>query len=153
MPGRPPDQPERRHDRRARRRAAAGPVVAQVGSVMDLPAKPPARAAAAQAPVELAEIRRSPRRRRPSGQPPPLPRHLQVSGVGWLAAAVVLLVLCVAVFAGGLRGPAVAVTVVDDAVVRWLAGLRAPGLLPGMRALAALGSWVAISALLYGLLV
>src|SRR5689334_13229079 len=118
---------------------------------MDLPAKPPARAAA-QAPPELAEIRRSPRRRRPSGQPPPLPRHLQVSGVGWLAAAVVLLVLCVVVFAGGLRGPAVAVTVADDAVVRWLAGLRAPGLLPAMRALAALGSWVAISAVLYGLL-
>src|SRR5690349_14220736 len=119
---------------------------------MDLPAKPLARAAAAQAPGEPAEIRRSSRRRRPSGQPPPLPRHLQVSGVGWLAAAVVLLVLSVVVFAGGVRGPAVAVTVADDAVVRWLAGLRAPGLLPGMRALAALGSWVAISALLYGLL-
>jgi tRNA A-37 threonylcarbamoyl transferase component Bud32 len=82
-----------------------------------------------------------------------LPRHLQVTGVGWLAAAVVLLVLSVVVFAGGLRGPAVAVTVADDAVVRWLAGLRAPGLLPGMRVLAALGSWVAISVLLYGLLV
>src|SRR6266550_2926845 len=120
---------------------------------MDLPAKPPARAAAAQAPLELAKIRRSPRRRRPSGQPPPLPRHLQISGVGWLAAAVVLLVLSVVVFAGGLRGPAVAVTVADDAVVRWLAGLRAPGLLPGMWVLAALGSWVAISVLLYGLLV
>jgi len=51
--------------------------------------------------------------------------------VGWLAAAVVLLVVSVVVFAGGLRGPAVAVTVADDAVVRWLAGLRAPGLLPG----------------------
>src|SRR6266480_88786 len=129
-----------------------GLAVAQVGSVMDLPAKPPARAAAAQAPLELAKIRRSPRRRRPSGQPPPLPRHLQISGVGWLAAAVVLLVLSVVVFAGGLRGPAVAVTVADDAVVRWLAGLRVPGLLPAMRALAVLGSWVAISALLYGLL-
>src|SRR6266436_4789928 len=119
---------------------------------MDLPAKPPPRAAAAQAPRELAKIRRSPRRRRPSGQPPPLPRHLRLSGVGWLAAAVVLVVLSVVVFAGGLRGPAVAVTVADDAVVRWLAGLRAPGLLPGMRVLAALGSWVAISILLYGLL-
>ena len=72
--------------------------------------------------------------------------------MGWLAAAVVLLVLSVVVFAGGLRGPAVAVTVADDAVVRWLAGLRAPGLLPGMRVLAALGSWVAVSVLLYGLL-
>src|SRR5437773_2795586 len=119
---------------------------------MDLPAKPPPRAAAAHARHELAEIRRSPRRRRPSGQPPPLPRHLQITGVGWLVAAVVLLVLSVVVFAGGLRGPAVAVTVADDAVVRWLAGLRAPGLVPGMRVLAALGSWVAISVLLYGLL-
>src|SRR4249920_2689856 len=118
---------------------------------MDLPAKPPPRGAAAQAGHELAEIRRSPRRRRPSGQPPPLARHLQITGVGWLAAAVVLLVLSVVVFAGGLRGPAVAVTVADDAVVRWLAGLRAPGLGPGMRVLAALGSWVASSALLDGL--
>jgi len=120
---------------------------------MDLSARPPARAAAEQDPLELAELRRLPRRRRPSGQPPPLPRHIRVTGLGWLAAAVVLLVLSVVVFAGGLRGPAVAVTVVDDAVVRWLAGVRAPGLLPGMRALGALGSWVAISALLYGLLV
>src|SRR6266581_4963956 len=107
---------------------------------MDLPAKPPVRAASARARFELAKIRRSPRRRRPSGQPPPLPRHLQISGVGWLAAAVVLLVVSVVVFAGGLRGPAVAVTVADDAVVGWLAGLRVPGLLPAMRALAALGS-------------
>jgi tRNA A-37 threonylcarbamoyl transferase component Bud32/membrane-associated phospholipid phosphatase len=120
---------------------------------MDLPAKPLPRAAGAQARHELGEIRRSPRRRRPSGQPPPLPRHLRVTGVGWLAAAVVLVVLSVVVFAGGLRGPAVAVTVADDAVVRWLAGLWAPGLLPGMRVLAALGSWVAVSVLLYGLLV
>jgi hypothetical protein len=46
----------------------------------------------------------------------------------------------------------VAVTVADDAVVRWLSGLRAPGLVAGMRALAALGWWVAVSVLLYGLL-
>ena len=56
----------------------------------------------------------------------------------------------------GLRrwpaGPAVTVTVVDDAVVGWLAGLHAPGLLPAMRALAALGSWAAIKVLLWGLL-
>src|SRR4029077_18978279 len=63
-----------------------GLAVAQVGGVMDVPAKPPARAAAARGPLEQAGIRRSPRRRRPSGQPPPLPRHLQTTGVGWLAA-------------------------------------------------------------------
>jgi hypothetical protein len=43
-------------------------------------------------------------------------------------AAVVLVGLELAVFGRGLRGPAVAVTVVDDAVVRWLGGLHAPGL-------------------------
>src|SRR5205085_11347469 len=79
-------------------------------------------------------------------------RRLPGPGGGGRAAAVVLRGVSVVVFAGGWRGPAVAVTVADGAVVRWLAGLRAPGLLPAMRALAALGSWVAISALLYGLL-
>jgi tRNA A-37 threonylcarbamoyl transferase component Bud32/membrane-associated phospholipid phosphatase len=96
--------------------------------------------------------RRSPRRRRPSGQPPPLPHRLQTTGVGWLVAAVVLMTLSVLIFAGGLDGPAVAVTVVDDAVVGWLAGLRAPGLPAVMRLVDALGSWVAVSVLLWGLL-
>jgi hypothetical protein len=70
---------------------------------------------------------RSPRRRRPTGEPPPLPYHLQTSGVGWLIAAGVLIVLSIVMFSGGLRGPAVAVTVVDDAVVGWLAGRQLPG--------------------------
>jgi tRNA A-37 threonylcarbamoyl transferase component Bud32 len=72
--------------------------------------------------------------------------------VGWLIAAVVLVALSVVVFAGELRRGAVAVTVVDDAVVRWLAGLRAPGLLAAMKVAAALGSWIAITVLLWGLL-
>ena len=97
-------------------------------------------------------IPRSGRRRRPSGQPPPLPHPLQATGVGWLIAAVVLVALSLLVFAGELRGAAVAVTVVDDAVVRWLAGLRAPGLLATMKVVAALGSWMAITVLLWGLL-
>jgi hypothetical protein len=61
--------------------------------------------------------------RRPSGEPPPLPYHLQTSGVGWLVALVVLVGLALAVFVRGMRGAAVAVTVVDHAVVRWLSGL------------------------------
>ena len=44
----------------------------------------------------------------------------------------VLTTLSLVVFAGGLRGRAVAVTVVDDAVVGWLAGLDVPGLFPLM---------------------
>ena len=77
---------------------------------------------------------------------------MQTTGLGWLTAAVLLLVLTLLVFGGGLRGPAVAVTVVDDAVVRWLAGVDVPGLLPVMRAVAVLGSWAAINVLLWGLL-
>jgi serine/threonine-protein kinase RIO1 len=81
------------------------------------------------------------RRRRPSGEPPPLPHHIQGSGLRWLAVALVLAVASVVVFVGGLRGPAVAVTVADDAVVRWLTGLEAPGYVGALRALAAIGSW------------
>ena len=57
-----------------------------------------------------------------------MPHHLHMTGVGWLVTAVVLVALSMVVFAGGLRGPAVAVTVLDDAVVRWLAGLDSPWL-------------------------
>ena len=97
-------------------------------------------------------VRRSTWRRRPSGQPPPLPHHLQTTGVGWLVAAVILVVLSVLVFAGGLHGLALDITVVDAGVVGWLAGLRAPGLLAAMQALAALDSYLAITVLLWGLL-
>ena len=88
-------------------------------------------------------VRQSGRRRRPSGEAPPLPHHLQTSGIGWLVALVVLVVLSIVVFDSGLQGPAVAVTVLDDAAVRWLAGLDAPGLTATWQALAFLGSlWV-----------
>ena len=97
------------------------------------------------------EIRRSGRRRRPSGEAPPLPHQLQTTGVGWLVASVVLVGLSIVVFAGGLRGPAVAVTVADDAVVRWLAGLDAPWLAGIWRALAFLGSWWVLNILGFGL--
>jgi tRNA A-37 threonylcarbamoyl transferase component Bud32/membrane-associated phospholipid phosphatase len=119
---------------------------------MDVSANPPTQAADRGVEFRPPGIRRSPRRRRPSGQPPPLPHHLQTTGVSWLTAAVVLVTLSLLVFAGGLRGLAVAVTVVDDAVVQWLAGLDVPGLFPAMRGLAALGSWMAINLLLWGLL-
>src|SRR4029453_8672597 len=115
-------------------------------------ANPPTQAADRGVELGPAGIRRSPRRRRPSGQPPPLPHHLQTTGVGWLVAAVVLVALSLVVFADGLRGPAVAVTVVDDAVVGWLAGLEVPGLVAVMGGLAALGSWTAMNVWLWGLL-
>jgi tRNA A-37 threonylcarbamoyl transferase component Bud32/membrane-associated phospholipid phosphatase len=119
---------------------------------MDVSANQPAGAAAPGGQLRPPGIRRSPGRRRPSGQPPPLPHHLQTTGVGWLVAAVVLVALSLLVFAGGLGGRAMAVTAVDDAVVRWLGELRAPGLLPAMQVLAELSSYMAITGLLWGLL-
>jgi tRNA A-37 threonylcarbamoyl transferase component Bud32/membrane-associated phospholipid phosphatase len=116
---------------------------------MDVPVDPSARAVAQRIPPGT--VRRA-RRRRPTGEPPPLPHHLQISGVGWLIAAAVLVILTIAVFARGLRGLAVDVTVADDAVVEWLGGLQAPGLVGVWRALAALSSWWVLNGLLWGLL-
>jgi tRNA A-37 threonylcarbamoyl transferase component Bud32 len=73
-------------------------------------------------------VRRSGRRRRPTGQAPPLPRSIQPTGIWWAAAAVVLATLIRIAFGPARRSLGVAVTVWDDAVVRWLAGLRLPGL-------------------------
>ena len=119
---------------------------------MDVSANQPARTAGPGIQPGPPGIRHSPWRRRPSGQPPPLPHHLQTTGVGWLIAAVVLVVLSVLIFAGGLQGLAVDLSVVDAAVSRWLGGWRAPGLLAAMQTLAALGSYLAITVLLWGLL-
>src|SRR5215207_10458514 len=94
---------------------------------------------------------RSPRRRRPTGAAPPLPYRLQTSGVGWLVAALVLIGLTLAVFARGLRGPAVTATVIDDAIVGWLAGLVGPGLVAPLRGLARIGSWWMLYTTFYGL--
>jgi tRNA A-37 threonylcarbamoyl transferase component Bud32 len=119
---------------------------------MDLPADRSTPTSAPPLHPTLREAVRSPRHRRPTGAAPPLPYRLQTSGVGWLVAAVVLVGLTLAVFARGLRGPAVAVTVVDDAVVGWLAGLVGPGLAPFLRGVARIGSWWVLYAAYFGLL-
>jgi tRNA A-37 threonylcarbamoyl transferase component Bud32 len=119
---------------------------------MDVPAGQSTPTSASPVHPALRAAVRAPRRRRPSGAPPPLPYRLQTSGIGWLVAAAVLVGLALAVFARGLRGPAVVVTVVDGAVVRWLAGLEAPGLLALLRGLAHVGSWWVLFTLSSGLL-
>jgi tRNA A-37 threonylcarbamoyl transferase component Bud32 len=81
-----------------------------------------------------------------------LPRHLQISGIGWLVGAVLLIGLVIVVFAGGLHGVAVDVTVADDAVVGWLGGLNLPGLVAVMQVLAMLSSWWVLKALSVALL-
>jgi tRNA A-37 threonylcarbamoyl transferase component Bud32 len=96
-------------------------------------------------------VRQPGRRRRPSGEAPPLPHHLQTSGIGWLVALVVLVTLSIAVFDSGLQSPAVTVTVLDDAMVRWLARLDTPGLAGTWQALASLSSWWVLNASALGL--
>jgi membrane-associated phospholipid phosphatase/tRNA A-37 threonylcarbamoyl transferase component Bud32 len=118
---------------------------------MDLPTGQSIPASAPPLHPTLREAARSPRRRRPTGAAPPLPYRLQTSGIGWLVAALVLVGLALAVFARGLRGPAVAITVVDDAVVRWLADLVGPGLVAPLRGLARIGSWWVLFTLWFGL--
>jgi membrane-associated phospholipid phosphatase/tRNA A-37 threonylcarbamoyl transferase component Bud32 len=97
------------------------------------------------------ELQRGSRRRRPSGQPPPLPHHLHSSGAGWLIAAIVLTAASIVIFAHGLRGPAVEITAADDAMTRWLATARVPGLTPIARGLADAGSTLVTVAIAYGL--
>ena len=66
-------------------------------------------------------LRRVHRRRRPSGEPPPLPRHLNASGKWWLAASggVVLAWIVVAV-----TGSAWLFDVADTRVLQALEQLR-----------------------------
>jgi tRNA A-37 threonylcarbamoyl transferase component Bud32/membrane-associated phospholipid phosphatase len=105
-------------------------------------------------PSPVHDVRRSGRRRRPTGQPPPLPRSIQPTGVWWAAAAVVLVAAAEIAFGPARRSVGVTVTVWDDAVVRWLAGLRAPGLTGLMEAIvASTGSAGMVSAVRWGTLI
>ena len=79
--------------------------------------------------------RRSRRRRRPTGEPPPLPRHLESTGVGWMVAALGLVILTLLVFMAGRYGRGVSFAVADNRVVEALANLRTPGLTSLMRGL------------------
>jgi tRNA A-37 threonylcarbamoyl transferase component Bud32 len=117
---------------------------------MDTPAERSTRTAGPQIRPAVREAGGS-RRRRPSGEPPPLPHHLQTSGIRWLVATLVLVVLAIVVFAGGLRGIAVDVAVADAAVVGWLAGIDLPGFRGLMRGLAALSSWWVLNIVSYAL--
>ena len=69
---------------------------------------------------------RARRRRRPLGEPPPLPKQIRKSGKWWLAVAAVLCVL--AVFGSVFTEAYVHLEVVDHAVLEWFAGLRTPWL-------------------------
>lgn len=91
------------------------------------------------------------RRRRPSGEPAPLPRGpLATSGTAWLILAIVLL-LGAAVW---LIPPVAAVlTRVDEAVLRTVERLRTDALTPVMRGLQVLGSGWIVRPVLWAIIV
>jgi tRNA A-37 threonylcarbamoyl transferase component Bud32 len=93
------------------------------------------------APV-VASVRYSRRRRRPSGAPPPLPRHLETTGVVWLLVAVGLVAVFAVSFVASRHGAAVAVTAADDRVVKWLTGLNRGWLAGAVAAAAFPASWL-----------
>jgi membrane-associated phospholipid phosphatase/tRNA A-37 threonylcarbamoyl transferase component Bud32 len=120
---------------------------------MEVPADRSTRTAEPQPQQGVREAARLHRRRRPTGEPPPLPHHLQTSGVRWLVAMVVLVAAAAAVFARGMRGIAVDVTVADVAVVGWLSGVDLPGFKGAMRGLVALSSWWVLYPVSYALII
>ena len=71
--------------------------------------------------------RRSRRRRRPTGEPPPLPRHLESTGVGWMVAAVGLIALTLVLFTAGRYGRGISLTVLDTASWRRWPTCAPPG--------------------------
>jgi tRNA A-37 threonylcarbamoyl transferase component Bud32/membrane-associated phospholipid phosphatase len=98
--------------------------------------------------------RRGRRRRRPTGEPPPLPRHLESTGFGWMVAAVGLITLTLLVFTAGRYGRGMTFTVVDNWVMQRLAALRTPGLTSAARGLSGLiGSLWTVKVLAWATLV
>jgi membrane-associated phospholipid phosphatase len=90
-----------------------------------------------EAPHPETALTRMPRRR-PSGEPPPLPRALSSTGVYWLLLAGIVVVAWLTVSflePIGIRG-----TRVDLAILRWIAKLRTPTATDVMRTLMKLGS-------------
>jgi tRNA A-37 threonylcarbamoyl transferase component Bud32/membrane-associated phospholipid phosphatase len=94
--------------------------------------------------VPLSRHGRGTRRRRPSGAPPPLPRHLRTTGIGWLIGVILAIAYTALVFGNGVRGSAITATDVDDTIVRWFSDIDLPGVDGVARALNAACSWWAI---------
>src|SRR4029453_15198641 len=118
---------------------------------MALPTGQPTATSAPPLHPALREAVRSPRRRRPTGAAPPLPYRLWANGNCWGGGAPGVGGGAPGPLCRGGRGPAVTATVIDDAVVGWLAGLVGPGVVPLLRGVARIGSWWVLYTLWYGL--
>jgi membrane-associated phospholipid phosphatase/tRNA A-37 threonylcarbamoyl transferase component Bud32 len=85
--------------------------------------------------------KRSAYRRRPTGESPPLPRHMERTGVGLLAASIALLVVSMVLLAANRYGRGISITVADTNVLAWLADARTPAGIDLAKVLAGLGAW------------
>jgi membrane-associated phospholipid phosphatase/tRNA A-37 threonylcarbamoyl transferase component Bud32 len=91
-----------------------------------LPQAPPDPVRALPVPrPEPPAIQRVRRRRRPSGEPPPLPKHLNASGKWWLALSGMVVALWIIVVA---TGSVTYFDVADTRILQEFAGLRTPWL-------------------------
>jgi membrane-associated phospholipid phosphatase len=92
--------------------------------------------------------------RRPSGEPPPLPRELGRSGRILFAFGLMILVVAMFVVAKEVDGP---LERLESPILEWFARLRASGLTSVVKVVDALGSsgivWLLRAAILVGLLV
>ncbi|HEX5876728.1 MAG TPA: RIO1 family regulatory kinase/ATPase, partial [Actinomycetota bacterium] len=100
--------------------------------------RPPLGVGEPAVPSRPQRVSRAGRRRRPSGEAPPLPRTLNRSGRLWLTGAGAVLVLWAGVVAN--ERTAVRLLELDHAVVAWFAGMRTEVVTDVMMALHALGS-------------
>ncbi|HEY4630679.1 MAG TPA: hypothetical protein VIG96_05200, partial [Blastococcus sp.] len=74
------------------------------------------------APPAIARVRR---RRRPSGEPPPLPRHLNASGKWWLGLSAMVLVAWIVILA---TGTVTVFDLADTRILQAIAVVRTPWL-------------------------
>ena len=81
-----------RHQRRCSRRRMVGEVQTMTTDAESDPVTDTMVALADSTPHVPPTVRRTRRLRRPSGAPPPLPRHIGRSGRGWIVALIVLVV-------------------------------------------------------------
>ena len=95
-------------------------------------------------PVERPEpptIQRVRRRRRPSGEPPPLPKHLNASGKWWLALSALVVALWIVVVA---TGNVAHFDLADTRILQAIADLRTPWLTGFAKVAGVLGTATAI---------
>src|SRR3954469_5310339 len=86
-------------------------------------------------------IQRVRRRRRPSGEPPPLPRHLNASGKWWLGLSAAVVVAWIVVVA---TGTVTVFDVADTRVLQAIGRIRAPWLTGVAKVAGVLSTAVAI---------